>query len=83
MLFYRLISLWDVDIPVYFYCIDIFESLGNVILATDEKQVIPDTTDTNTPSTTTTASPVQSNQLAQAEMEEQKKQVVVSYVNLQ
>ena len=64
---------------------DIFESLGNVILATDEEQVSTTSTDTNTnadaPSTTTTASPVESQQPIESQapkeevMEEQRQQV--------
>ena len=62
-------------IRLYRDVVDIFESLGNVILATDEEQVTTTTTAVNTNTTTTTASPVKTNQATQQEIEGKKKQV--------
>ena len=65
---------------------DIFESLGNVILATDEEQIAATSSDTNTNTaasgTTTTASPGESQQPIESQVsneediQEQRQQVI-------
>ena len=65
---------------------DIFESLGNVILATDEEQIATTSSDADTnaaaPSTTTTASPeepqqpIESQEPKEEDIQEQRQQVI-------